>query len=124
LDFSMKDLCASRRKAPSLAPQISIVFAAIDRLKPGPTDWRRRRKKQIWQISNKIETLGFVVSIVTDRDGNVIACHGWPLAAGELGMAEMPTLCLDHLTQAQTGHAATGRPFDDLAREAEAANVV
>jgi hypothetical protein len=41
------------------------------------------------------------VPILIDRDGNVIAGHGRLLAARELGLTEVPTLCLDHLTSAQ-----------------------
>jgi hypothetical protein len=46
-----------------------------------------------WSVSNIVRRI--------DRDGNVIAGHGRLLAACELGMTEVPTLCLDHLTPAQ-----------------------
>jgi ParB-like chromosome segregation protein Spo0J len=50
----------------------------------------------------RVETFGFNVPILIDRDGNVIAGHGRRLAACEMGMTEVPTLCLDHLTPAQS----------------------
>lgn len=58
-------------------------------------------KKQIQQIAESIMTFGFNVPILVDRDGNVIAGHGRLLACRELGMNEVPTLCLEHLTPAQ-----------------------
>ena len=78
-----------------------MVYRAIDQLKPDPTNARRHSKKQIRQIANSIEGFGFNVPILIDRDGNVIAGHGRLLAARELAMTEVPTLCLDHLTPAQ-----------------------
>jgi hypothetical protein len=36
-----------------------------------------------------------------DRDNKVIAGHSRPFACRELGVTEVPTLCLDHLTPAQ-----------------------
>jgi ParB-like chromosome segregation protein Spo0J len=84
---------------PSL--DLKIVYRRIEELKPDPANARRHNKKQIRQIANSIETFGFNVPILIDRDGNVIAGHGRLLAARELGMTEVPTLCLDHLTPAQ-----------------------
>jgi DNA modification methylase len=78
-----------------------ILYRPIDQLKPDPANPRRHSKKQIRQIRNSIEAFGFVVPILIDGDGNVIAGHGRLLAAKELGWSEVPTLCLDHLSRAQ-----------------------
>ncbi|HEX3419578.1 MAG TPA: ParB/Srx family N-terminal domain-containing protein [Stellaceae bacterium] len=59
-------------------------------------------KKQIRQIANSIEVFGFNVPVLVDGDLKVIAGHGRLLACRELGWTEVPTLCLDHLTLAQT----------------------
>jgi len=48
-----------------------------------------------------IKIFGFNVPILVDRELNVIAGHGRLLACGELGIDQVPTLCLDHLTPAQ-----------------------
>jgi DNA modification methylase len=97
----MMNLRASRREAASLAPRISIVYRAIDQLKPDPANPRLHSKKQIRQIANSIETFGFNVPVLVDAELNVIAGHGRLLAGRELGWSEVPTLCLDHLTPAQ-----------------------
>jgi len=78
-----------------------IVYRRIDELKPDPGNPRRHSKKQIRQIAASIKAFGFNVPILLDRDGNVIAGHGRLAAACELGMTEVPTLCLDHLTPEQ-----------------------
>ena len=97
----MNNLRASRREAASRAPRMSIVYRAIGQLKPDPANPRRHSKKQIRQIANSIKTFGFNVPVLVDRYNNVIAGHGRLAAAGELGITEVPTLCLDHLSPAQ-----------------------
>jgi DNA modification methylase len=81
--------------------QLAIVYQRIDALKPDPANPRLHSKKQIRQIAHSIETFGFNGPVLVDRDNNMIAGHGRLLAAGELGMTEVPTLCLDHLNPAQ-----------------------
>jgi DNA modification methylase len=83
------------------ARPLKIVYRSIEELKLDPTNPRLHSKKQIRQLKNSIETFGFNVPILTDRFGNVRAGHGRLLAAIALGMPEVPTLCLEHLTPAQ-----------------------
>jgi ParB-like chromosome segregation protein Spo0J len=80
----------------------AIVYRRIETLKPDPTNPRLHGKKQIRQIANSIEVFGFNVPVLVDGDLKVIAGHGRLLACRELGWTEVPTLCLDHLTLAQT----------------------
>jgi DNA modification methylase len=80
---------------------LKIVYCRIDALKPDPANPRRHTRKQVRQIAESIKAFGFNVPILIDRDGNVIAGHGRWLACRELGITEVPTLCLDHLTPAQ-----------------------
>src|SRR5947208_4575867 len=101
MESLMINLRASRREAASLAPRISIVYRAIDQLKPDPANPRLHSKKQIRQIANSIEAFGFNVPVLVDAELNVICGHGRLLACRELGWTEVPTLCLDHLTPAQ-----------------------
>jgi DNA modification methylase len=80
---------------------LAIVYQPIDMLKPDPANPRRHSKKQIRQIARSIETFGFNVPILIDRDAKVIAGHGRLMACRELGWSEVPTLCLDHLSPDQ-----------------------
>jgi DNA modification methylase len=80
---------------------LEIIPRLRAELKPDPANPRRHSKKQIQQIAESIRVFGFNVPILVDRDGNVIAGHGRLLACRELGIDEVPTLCLEHLTPAQ-----------------------
>jgi DNA modification methylase len=90
-----------RHEAADRAPRMSIVYRAVDQLKPDPANARRHSKKQIRQIAESIQTFGFNVPILTDHEGKVVAGHGRLLACLLAGITEVPTLCLDHLTAAQ-----------------------
>jgi DNA modification methylase len=80
---------------------MSIVYQAIEELKPDPANPRLHSTKQIHQIANSLAAFGFNVPVLVDADLKVIAGHGRLLACRELGIAEVPTLRLDHLTAAQ-----------------------
>jgi hypothetical protein len=83
------------------AKLLKIVYRAVEELKPDPANPRRHSKKQIRQIANSIREFGFVTPVLIDRDDKVIAGHGRLLACPELGITEVPTVRLDHLTPAQ-----------------------
>src|SRR5215472_13968066 len=80
---------------------LQVVYRAIGEPKPDPKNSRLHSKKQIRQIANSVATFGFNVPVLVDADLNVIAGHGRLLACRELGVAEVPTVCLDHLSPAQ-----------------------
>ena len=80
---------------------LDIIYPRIAELKPDPANPRHHTKKQIRQIADSIETFGFNVPILVDCDGKIIAGHGRYDAARLIGMTDVPTLCLDHLTAAQ-----------------------
>jgi len=80
---------------------MEIISRPLAALNPDPANPRRHSKKQIQQIAKSIKVFGFNVPILVDRELNVIAGYGRLLACGELGIDQVPTLCLDHLTPAQ-----------------------
>ena len=89
------------REPTDVATRMLIVYRAIDALTPDPANPRCHSRKQIRQIAESIRVFGFNVPILIDREGKIIAGHDRLLACRELGITEVPTLCLDHLTQAQ-----------------------
>src|SRR5437667_1950886 len=91
----------ARRPGAGRAKPLKVIYRAIEELNRDPANPRLHSKKQIRQIANSIRIFSFNVPILVDRHGNVICGHGRLLAARELGMTEVPTLCLDHLTSAQ-----------------------
>ncbi len=81
--------------------RLAIVYLPISALAPDPKNARLHRRKQIRQIAASIASFGFNVPILVDGAGDVIAGHGRLLAAKELGWAEVPTIRIEHLSQAQ-----------------------
>jgi ParB-like chromosome segregation protein Spo0J len=85
----------------STGRKLGITYVPIDQLKPDPKNARVHSKKQIRQIAKSIESFGFNVPVLVGAKLNVIAGHGRVLAAKHLGLTEVPTIRLDHLTEAQ-----------------------
>jgi ParB/Sulfiredoxin domain len=78
-----------------------IIYCTISQLKLDPRNPRAHSKRQVRQIACSIEAFGFNVPILIPANFKVIAGHGRILAAQQLGLAEVPTILLDHLTEAQ-----------------------
>lgn len=78
-----------------------ITYRVLTQLKPFARNPRVHKKKQVEEIARSIQTFGFLVPILTDGEGNVIAGHGRLLAAKLLQMTEVPVICISDLTEAQ-----------------------
>ena len=76
----------------------NIEYKNVDTLSPYQSNARTHSKKQITQIAHSIKAFGFNNPILIDQDARVVAGHGRLLAAKELGLAEVPTICLSHMT--------------------------
>jgi DNA modification methylase len=81
---------------------LSVSYCPISQLILDAENPRLHRLRQISQIARSIKAFGFNVPILVDSKGKVIAGHGRVLAAQQLDLSEVPTICLDHLTPAQT----------------------
>ncbi len=81
--------------------RLACVYRAIDELLLDPRNPRVHSARQISQIARSIEAFGFLVPVLIDRHDQVIAGHGRVLASKRLGLTELPTICLDHLSPEQ-----------------------
>lgn len=72
----------------------------VSALKPYTNNPRTHSKKQVRQIADSIKTFGWTNPILVDEEGGVIAGHGRLAAAKLLGIDQVPTLRLDHMTEA------------------------
>ena len=93
-------------KAPSSAPplsglQLKIEERRVSDLRPDPRNARTHDKKQVGQIAESIRRFGFNNPILVDGNGVIIAGHGRLAAVKLLGHETVPTLCLDHLSEAE-----------------------
>ncbi|NOG71273.1 site-specific DNA-methyltransferase [Roseicella sp. DB1501] len=75
--------------------------ARIDELVPYVRNARTHSDAQIAQIAASIREFGFTNPILVDGERGIIAGHGRLLAARKLGLTEVPTIELSHLTPAQ-----------------------
>jgi DNA modification methylase len=81
--------------------KLGVEVVSVAELKAYARNPRTHSPKQIQQIANSIREFGFVNPILIDADGGVIAGHGRIEAAKILGIAQVPTIRLDRMTEAQ-----------------------
>lgn len=80
---------------------LKVDYRAPVDLKPYERNARTHSKKQISQIAVSIRQFGFNNPVLISEADEIIAGHGRVLAALELGLKEVPTVRLDHLTDAE-----------------------
>lgn len=80
---------------------LSVTYKDPKSLKPRATNPRAHSKRQLEQLKKSIQEFGFVRPVLIDGEDGIIAGHGSTLAAIELGMADIPTVRVDHLSPAQ-----------------------
>jgi DNA modification methylase len=81
--------------------QSQIVYRRLSELTPNSQNARKHPKQQIRQIAASIKQFGFVVPILIDRNGRIIAGHARAEAAKLLDIQEVPTILLENLTENQ-----------------------
>ena len=82
-------------------PSLAVTYRPIGTLRPDPRNARTHPKQQVDQIVASIRQFGFVNPILTDPDGRIIAGHGRLMAAKAMGLAEVPTIHIHGLSEAQ-----------------------
>lgn len=73
----------------------------IERLIPYARNPRTHTDEQVAQIAASIAEFGWTNPVLVGADGVIIAGHARVMAARKLGMAEIPVIVLDHLSEAQ-----------------------
>jgi DNA modification methylase len=98
---STKSRAAAQHLSSVLDRALSIEYLQTSRLKPDPKNPRQHSDKQVQQIARSIEAFGFNVPLLVDADMHVVAGHGRLQACQLLGITEVPTISLEHLTETQ-----------------------
>ncbi len=80
---------------------LEIYYQQLDALLLRENNPRTHSPKQIRQIVKSIQKFGFTNPILLDNENKVIAGHGRIAAATLLEMTEVPTICLDGLSEAE-----------------------
>ena len=80
---------------------LTVETMPVSELRPYKGNARTHSKKQVRQIANSITEFGFNNPILIGDDREIIAGHGRVEAAKLLGLKEVPTVRLSHLSPAQ-----------------------
>jgi len=72
----------------------------IERLVPNDRNARTHNLRQIRKIAASIERFGFVNPVLIDAEDGIVAGHGRVEAAKRLGLEKVPTLRVEHLSDA------------------------
>ena len=80
---------------------IKLEYRAVDSLIPYARNAKQHSDAQVAQIAASIREFGWGAPILIDGANNVIAGHGRLLAARKLGLAEVPVVPMEHLTDTQ-----------------------
>jgi ParB-like chromosome segregation protein Spo0J len=78
-----------------------IELWPVERLVPYERNARTHSEMQVAQIAASIVEFGFNAPILVDSNAGIIAGHGRLMAARKLGLAEVPVIVLDHLSETQ-----------------------
>jgi DNA modification methylase len=92
---------STRRSIDKAGGRVAVIYRPIAELNLDPNNPRLHSPRQIRQIARSIDAFGFNVPVLVDRNSNVIAGHGRILACSQLGWTEVPTIALEHLSDAQ-----------------------
>ena len=80
---------------------LAITYRQVTDLIPYARNSRTHTDEQVAQIAGSIREFGWTNPVLIDGEAGIIAGHGRVLAAQRLGLKEVPTIQLDHMTEAQ-----------------------
>lgn len=80
---------------------LDVVWRAVGDLHGRASNPRTHSDRQIAQLMRSIEAFGWTNPILIDEADGVLAGHGRLEAARRLGLTAVPTIRLDHLSEAQ-----------------------
>jgi len=80
---------------------LTIVHIPTSDIKPAVRNARTHTEKQVTQIAHSIKEFGFNSPIIIDGNNTVVAGHGRLAAAKILGIEQVPTISIGHLSKTQ-----------------------
>jgi hypothetical protein len=112
----------SRGNGYPISRDLSPRLVPIADCKPLGRETRGHTPRQVGKLAASLERFGFVLPIVTDGNGRVVAGWGLVLAARRLDLREVPAVCLTDLSDAElrTLRLALNRLAEDAAWDREA----
>ena len=80
---------------------LAVQYQSIEVLAPCARNARTHSRQQIRQIAESIQAFGFTNPVLVDGENTIVAGHGRVAAARLLGVTEVPTICLENLSEDQ-----------------------
>lgn len=81
--------------------KLKIEYRKVSELLPYARNARTHSNEQVSQLAASIKEFGFNNPVAIDADGMILCGHGRVMAAKKLGLTEVPTVCLSHLSDTQ-----------------------
>ena len=81
--------------------KLKIEYRKTAELLPYARNARTHSDAQVAQLASSIKEFGFNNPVAIDGDGMILCGHGRVMAAQRLGLDEVPTVCLSHLSELQ-----------------------
>ena len=78
---------------------MNIEYTPVKELRPYAANARTHSRKQIRQIAKSIERFGFCNPVLIDDSNQIVAGHGRVEAAKIIGIEDVPTVRLSHLSE-------------------------
>jgi len=95
---SYDDADGTRLSSTRICP---VSAVALNRIKPHPHNPRTHSKKQIRQIADSIQAIGFAAPVLIDEHGMLLAGHGRLEAAKLLRLKQIPAVVIEGLSEAR-----------------------
>lgn len=80
---------------------LAVEIRPLASLRPWKRNARTHSRNQVRQIADSIETFGFTNPVLVDEAGSILAGHGRVEAAKLLGLATVPCVRIEHMSEAQ-----------------------
>lgn len=84
-----------------MSPQLKITNRPTGELRAYLNNSRKHSKAQLKKLKRSIELNGWTNPLIIDETGMILCGHGRFVAALELGLQEVPTIELSHMSEAQ-----------------------
>lgn len=81
--------------------ELKIEYRKLADLLPYVNNARTHSDEQVRQLAASIKEFGFNAPVAVDAQGMILCGHGRVMAAKKLGLKEVPTVCLSHLSDTQ-----------------------
>ena len=81
--------------------KLKIEYRKVSELLPYARNARTHSDEQVSQLAASIKEFGFNNPVAVDGEGMILCGHGRVMAAKKLGLTEVPTVCLSHLSATQ-----------------------